>query len=253
MIVQINHVLKDIIIPVIIIDPYAKKVGLQQGTGTHTAINNSNTVSKSSEISRPTVTKKNRTVPVAPSAKKTTTNKSKITTKTASKKDTTKKTSIKKLEPKKNIKKPAVVKKKDAPPVKKQEFKPIKKEESNKTVQTLPEMPIEQATVAATIQHDISAYEGPILIARSSQEATALTVQVQIQHELLRVWHPPLGIDDSVMCKMQLKINASGCIEQIDMIQSSGTLLFDVSAHAAVQQALWPHAVWGTTLELILQ
>ena len=130
-------------------------------------------------------------------------------------------------------------------------IKPIVPEPEPKTV----EAPITQQPVSDTPLMPPLAAEivGPILIARSASDAAALTVQLSIQEELLRVWHPPVGIEDGVSCAVLVVLDGNGIVQNIEIKKPSGILLFDVSARAAIQQAVWPRAVWGTTLELCLQ
>jgi|GEM_PF-4907635 len=95
--------------------------------------------------------------------------------------------------------------------------------------------------------------DGPFIIARSAAEASALSVHYVIQEELLRVWAPPVGIQDGVSCTARITLDTKGHLQNMEIIKPSGLLIFDVSARAALQQASWPRGVWGTTLELSLQ
>lgn len=221
----------------IVIDPTASKNGVLS----HTAAQQLSTVpSKNNNVASPgttVVTQKN-----APAKKNKPAPKPK---KQAAKKSVTKKTAT----PKKVAQKPKPEPKKTE---QKKSEKPvtlpeIKKPEAEKIVQPSP-----QAASAATQQEAVLP-EGPILIARSASEAAHLTVAVAIQEELLRVWHPPIGTEDGISCTIQVTLDAQGKLTEFAIKKSSGFLLFDVSARAAIQQAVWPQAVWGTILELCLQ
>lgn len=118
----------------------------------------------------------------------------------------------------------------------------IKKTESEKQVQSV-------ATNPTPNTPPMAGY----LIASSASEAATLTVALAIQEELLRVWHPPVGTEDGISCVVQVTLDAQGKLTEFAIKKSSGFLLFDVSARAAIQQAVWPQAVWGTILELCLQ
>lgn len=248
--------------PVIIIDPRAQTPGLRQHKGT--GVIAKNIAVKSGQKVKPVVAKKNRPALAVQQVKKTSVKS--VTTETkklSQKKIEQKKRPVKKEIPTKKVVKPAIVKKKNTV-VKKQQEKTgkIKKtaplpipvvEEPKKTEPQPVGVPVEQNSVEPVPQNDIATIDGPIVIARSAQEAAALTIQLQLQEELLRVWHPPVGIDDAVSCQVRVLLDATGIVQQIEMIKPSGMLLFDVSARAAVQQAVWPRGVWGTTLELVLQ
>ena len=164
---------------------------------------------------------------------------------------------------KKTAPKPKPAAKKTVKPDKKDVPKKIEKLEPKKVIEPIMPEPEPQPVEAPITQQPVSdspamsplAAEivGPILIARSASDAAALTVQLAIQEELLRVWHPPVGIEDGISCVVLVVLDGNGIVQEIEIKKPSGLLLFDVSARAAIQQAVWPRAVWGTTLELCLQ
>jgi TonB family protein len=62
-----------------------------------------------------------------------------------------------------------------------------------------------------------------------------------------------VGIEEGVSCTIKVTVDDTGAVQLLEIVKSSGIMLFDVSARAALQQATWPRAFWGTTLELCLQ
>jgi outer membrane biosynthesis protein TonB len=257
MVVHINHRLPSTN-TLIIIDPYAA----------------SKTVHKQATPQLKSKAQKNNAVVVAPKLQHTQTNNNAVKKEKQQlqqKKIEHKKTSVKEVETSKKMqkkpsKKPIIKKKKEASPeIKKPDIKKpaVQKKAVQEPVKSLPEKVKEAllnnpapgaALIQETKQHEHAALvEAPILIARSAQEAAALTMQVQLQEELLRVWHPPIGVETGVCCQVRITLDDAGKVQAVDMVQSSGTILFDVSARAAVQQAVWPKGMWGTTIELILQ
>ncbi len=246
----------------IIIDPYATSFGATtqalKDTQPAPQINNelrTDALNASVVIAHTPQKSELKTTPVVP-VKKRPLKPKKVTPLSAKKKPITKKAAVPKREkkvPKAVIKQvPKKIQRSDVP--EKPEVKkiipsaPVCEESSLKPtplVESVPSVPIE----VPINQH----IEGPILIARSASHAAALTVQLAIQEELLRVWHPPIGIPEGISCSMQITVDARGAVQLLEIKKSSGMFLFDVSARAAIHQAVWPHAVWGTTLELCLQ
>jgi outer membrane biosynthesis protein TonB len=128
--------------------------------------------------------------------------------------------------------------------------KPRKAAPEKQLVEQVKTQPVPEVPQATQLPASI---DGPIMIARSSADATALAVQLEIQEELLRVWRPPVGIDEGISCVLKVTLDTNGVVQTLEIVKPSGIMLFDVSARAALQQAVWPRAFWGTMLELCLQ
>jgi outer membrane biosynthesis protein TonB len=153
-------------------------------------------------------------------------------------------------------KKPAKLpkKKKPAKPTKKEAIKPKPKESDKKVIEQVKPQPTPTEATKLPVGNEVPLkIDGPIMIARSASDAAALAVQLEIQEELLRVWRPPVGIDEGVSCTITVTLDDTGAAQTVEIVKPSGILLFDVSARAAIQQAVWPRAFWGATLELCLQ
>jgi outer membrane biosynthesis protein TonB len=170
----------------------------------------------------------------------------------------------KKIMPKKTVPKPKP--KQSVKPTPKKEVKAVKRNVEKPKPQPKPEIKkvIEKPMPTPSLVDESAApsgcaanvpigVDGPIMIARSASDAAALTLQCEVQQELLRVWIPPVGVDASISCQIKVVLGADGTLTSLEIIKPSGMRLFDVSARAALQQAVWPRGVWGTTLELCLQ
>jgi hypothetical protein len=53
-------------------------------------------------------------------------------------------------------------------------------------------------------------------------------------------WHPPLGVQEDVHCIYHIFINKQGVIERIILIESSGILMYDIAARAALMKMSFP-------------
>lgn len=251
--IQISRQLQGAQTPIIIIDPMIKETKIIAAASAGTATPALSTVASSSkapvqsvQVAQPDVAAKQRRL-----EKKTT---------VVASKPKPKQKPAKKTAPKKAPKKTAVPKKKEAPklkPVETPKKEPEKKIEPPVASTSTPikeEKVLAPQTAAPEILPALPvSSDGPIIIARSAVEAAAIAVHLEIQNELLRVWHPPIGIDDEITCTVRVIIDKEGTVKSLELTKPSGMLLFDVSARGAIQQAVWPRAVWGTTLELQLQ
>lgn len=162
----------------------------------------------------------------------------------ASKQKSKPKTASKKSAPKK------LPKSKLAKPVKKSSFAKASADMDKPRIETPQQAPAQQVPQTIELPAHI---DGPIMIARNVSDAAVLSVQLEIQQELVRVWCPPVGIEEGISCTIKVVLENDGTVKSLEIVKPSGMMLFDVSARAAIQQAVWPRAVWGTTLELCLQ
>jgi TonB family protein len=234
--VQRITVCKDMLITsavTLIIDPRAPATGLVVNKGVQ------NTISTSQKTATTIVSEKK--VASVKSSKKAAPKKA--TPSFSAKATADKKKEIKKEKPKPQQKAPA---KKKEPTKPKAKPVDVPKKEAAKSEST----PAQEALLAAALPANI---EGPIMVARSAADASALTVQLEIQQALLHVWHPPVGMEGGISCQIRVTLESTGTVKSIEIVKPSGMRLFDASARAAIQQTAWPRGVWGTTLELCLQ
>jgi hypothetical protein len=155
------------------------------------------------------------------------------------KKQIEKKTIAKKLKKKK---KQAVVaqKKKIFPKENKKKTKKIAQRKHQKKVPTKKRNKSVQ-TVARKNKAAKAAQE-QIYVGRVEMEA--LRMQDEMQREVSKHWSPPVGLSKDLICVLQVLVDWNGKIAETKVAQSSGVLMYDISARTAVahmQLQKWAH------------
>gem|GEM_PF-2363165 len=128
--------------------------------------------------------------------------------------------------------------KKDEPTVKEIPIKPIPQvvQQSEPIVP-----PVNQSAIDAAGQEVV--YVG-------QEEMEALQLQEYIQQEMAQHWSPPPGIPKESNCTIKISVGFDGTINDLDMEQSSGVLLFDSAARRAASQLTPPPWAYGKTLRI---
>lgn len=72
----------------------------------------------------------------------------------------------------------------------------------------------------------------PIYIGR--QQLDALHMQVRMQHEVSKVWQPPVGAPKECECTIKMVVGKNGRAAALEIIESSAVLMYDVSARSAM-------------------
>ncbi|MGC2310524.1 MAG: hypothetical protein WA432_02825 [Candidatus Babeliaceae bacterium] len=86
--------------------------------------------------------------------------------------------------------------------------------------------------------------------AENGSEAENNGVVNRLQGAFQAHWHPPFG-SDNTFCTYKVLINKQGKVEEAHLIESSGMLIFEVSARAALMKVAYPLQLWGK--EIILK
>jgi hypothetical protein len=68
--------------------------------------------------------------------------------------------------------------------------------------------------------------------------------------EIKRVWQPPVSIVSGTEATFAVTVAADGSIQKIDVTQSSGILLFDITGQKALYQILFP--LWARSMTIII-
>ncbi len=68
--------------------------------------------------------------------------------------------------------------------------------------------------------------------------------------EISQKWSPPPGVPKETVCELLLQIDWQGAIVGIAVAKSSGVLLFDLAAQAAVDELNCPKWAWGKSIAL---
>ncbi len=84
------------------------------------------------------------------------------------------------------------------------------------------------------------------------EELDECVIGSKIQHAIIQSWTPPVGLDQGVCCEMKITISPHGAADSIEVIKTSGVLVFDMSARTALQQIEFPKEVHGKTIMIVL-
>ena len=74
----------------------------------------------------------------------------------------------------------------------------------------------------------------------------------KIQQAVVQSWMPPVGIEAGVSCEMKVKVSAQGIADTVEIVKSSGILLYDTSARTALYEIEFPKEVYGKTIRIVL-
>lgn len=79
-----------------------------------------------------------------------------------------------------------------------------------------------------------------------------LMVQEMIAQAVQVYFKPPAGMNNQVSVELRVQIGNQGNVVKIDVIRSSGIIVYDSSARAAVHKATLPRQVWNKTVSIVL-
>ncbi len=85
--------------------------------------------------------------------------------------------------------------------------------------------------------------------ALSKQEPVA-DRYVDLYTEISQKWSPPPGIPSETACELTMQIDGNGNAIDTNISKSSGVLLFDVAAQAAIDELNYPKWAWGKAISL---
>ena len=83
-------------------------------------------------------------------------------------------------------------------------------------------------------------------------EYEALQLQEAVQRELQTHWKPPIG-NTGLTCTIRIVIDWQGVISDTITEQTSGVLMFDMSAEQAINAMTFPKTAWGHFLLQLTQ
>jgi len=91
---------------------------------------------------------------------------------------------------------------------------------------------------------------GPIQIEIPYTQAREFYQQEALRKELSRHWKPPHGISDTCSCEITTYVGNNGVVNDCVITQSSGILMYDVSARAAILAMELPRWTWGDSFAI---
>lgn len=80
------------------------------------------------------------------------------------------------------------------------------------------------------------------------KEVEILRCGAQLQKEIVKQWHPPIGVSSDCLCKVSFVVSNKGNIEEMKIIKPSGTMMFDISVKQAIHTMKMPHWTYGKSL-----
>jgi len=110
------------------------------------------------------------------------------------------------------------------------------------------------AQTEKSIQKEVSAPLIPDQIDIPSIDTNTLLIMEYVINEVQKWWSPIPGLPEDIEVELDFCVGESGIISDVNIIKSSGVLVFDIQARNLFSQAdhQWPRWAWGKTFELSL-
>lgn len=77
-------------------------------------------------------------------------------------------------------------------------------------------------------------------------------ISSKIQHAVVQSWTPPVGLEQGTSCEMKIVVSDKGLAESVEIVRTSGILLYDTSARTALSEIEFPKEVYGKTIKIVL-
>ncbi|HEV2916903.1 MAG TPA: hypothetical protein VGW78_04095 [Candidatus Babeliales bacterium] len=132
-------------------------------------------------------------------------------------------------------------------PIKQQKDK-ISKNKPQEITKPNKQLEIHQNDSVVDIPQDISA-DAPVVVVNNYREKVALTKQYAFEKLISQAWSAPVGAQGH-SCTIKVYIGRQGSIQKMEMIKSSGIVMYDVQARSTLMHIDMPQDVWGTVLEI---
>lgn len=148
----------------------------------------------------------------------------------------------KKVDTKKNKVQPRTEKKQlIKPPTKPVELAKPQERVSQKVAETVAPVPQQAAATAFEISPGMQV---------AYADARHMEQYMQLQQELAKQWAPPPGVADECACTLVAQVGASGVLDDIQIKEPSGVLMFDISARSALMAISWPRWAWASSVTI---
>jgi hypothetical protein len=105
-------------------------------------------------------------------------------------------------------------------------------------------------TDAQSLEQDEPSLEEVIFV--GYEQFDECVISSKIQQAVVASWTPPVGIDAGTACEMKIKVSVQGIADAVEIIKSSGVLLYDTSARTALSQVEFPKEVHGKIIRIVL-
>ena len=71
------------------------------------------------------------------------------------------------------------------------------------------------------------------------------------QQEVEKYWRSPVKLPENLSCTVSVLVDQSGSAKQVNVIKSSGALIFDISARGVAFKTIFPQKVRGKQINII--
>jgi outer membrane biosynthesis protein TonB len=88
------------------------------------------------------------------------------------------------------------------------------------------------------------------IISHNYKEVEALRRASLLQKELVHHWKPPIGMPTSAACDVSFFVDTHGKVKNITMAQSSGIMMYDISARQALFSMKMPQWTYGKNVTI---
>lgn len=92
----------------------------------------------------------------------------------------------------------------------------------------------------------------PVTIYLGAKDMQGYQLVFNIQREILKYWKPPMGLPKGIECKVNIKVDKEGKVENLKIEKSSKVLAYDISLRNAILKSVMPHEVKGREFTLTL-
>lgn len=99
--------------------------------------------------------------------------------------------------------------------------------------------------------------DGPIEVpvyAEAVEEAefnvNTAVYQKNIQQEVERLWHPPVGVAKGTTCTLLIDVNAQGKVSKAELITRSQVLIYDLSVIKIAKKFAFNESLWGKQFKI---
>jgi hypothetical protein len=164
---------------------------------------------------------------------------------------------VKKTVKKKNaVKSPAVTPQKTKVKPKLIPEKPVKKaqpktlSQPNKNIEKIAAPEPAQSAGQTQAAEAIENLPGCEAIAIAYADARLMHQYMALQNELSKYWAPPPGMADDCKCQLTACIDRTGVVSDVMVQESSGVLIFDITARSALLAVAWPVWSWGSSITI---
>jgi outer membrane biosynthesis protein TonB len=134
---------------------------------------------------------------------------------------------------------------------KKIEEKPIIKTPAVPVEQPLTEQPVVEQSATEHVgvgQGSGSGIAGDNVYYVGRDELEQYRENSELREALADVWHPPCGIEPEAPCKLVVVVDKNGSAARVTVESSSGVLVYDSAAQAALFEAVFPEREHGKVL-----